>query len=59
MKPRGIFTIQEFTNPNKSVSYRVRGTKPDGSRVRQNFPTEAEALGAKQNLEVEAANSTS
>jgi integrase len=56
MKWRGIFTIQEFKNPNKTTSYRVTGTKLDGVRVRENFPSEAEALAAKQNLEVEAAN---
>lgn len=56
MKLRGIFTIQEFKNPNKSISYRVTGTKLDGSRVRENYGSEAEALAKKQNLEVEAAN---
>ena len=56
MKPRGVFTIQKFKNPNKSVSYRVTGTKLDGTRIRENFQGEDEALAKKQNLEVEAAN---
>lgn len=56
MKPRGIFTIQKFQNPNKTVSFRVTGTTLSGARVRENFQVEAEALARKQNLEVEAAN---
>jgi integrase len=56
MKPRGQFQIAEFKNPNKSTSWRVTGTKPNGERVRENFKTEAEALGRKQELEIEASN---
>jgi integrase len=56
MKLRGVFSIQKFENPNKTVSFRVTGTKPNGERVRANFQNEAEALAQKQNLEVEAAN---
>ena len=47
MKLRGVFTIQSFGNPNKTVSYRVTGTKLNGERVRVNFQTEAEALAQK------------
>src|ERR1041385_441263 len=56
MKPRGIFSVLEFKNPNKSTSYRVTGTKPNGDRVRENFQSEAEALARKQHLEVEVLN---
>jgi integrase len=56
MKPRGQFQITEFENPNKSTSWRVTGTKLAGERVRENFKTEAEALGRKQELEIEASN---
>jgi integrase len=56
MKLRGQFQITEFENPNKSISWRVTGTKPDGERVRENYKTEAEALGRKQALEIEASN---
>lgn len=56
MKPRGIYQISKFDNPNKSTSYRVTGTKFDGTRVRENFKTEVEALARKQQLEVEALN---
>jgi integrase len=56
MKLRGQFQIVEFENPNKSASWRVTGTKPDGERVRENFKTEAEALGRRQELEIEAKN---
>lgn len=55
MKLRGKFTITEYEN-DESQSFRVTGTKADGTRVRQNFKTEAEALGRKQELEIEAAN---
>ena len=56
MKLRGQFQIGEFANPNKSISWRVTGTKPNGERVRENYKTEAEALGRKQALEIEASN---
>jgi len=56
MKPRGLFQITEFENPNKSCSWRVTGTKPDGARIRENFKTREEALGRKQTLETEASN---
>jgi integrase len=56
MKLRGQFRITEFENPNKSISWRVIGTTMDGKMLRQNFKTEAEALGRKQELEIEARN---
>ena len=56
MKLRGIFTLQEFTNPNGSTSWRVTGTKHDGARVRENFKTEGEAKGRRSELEIEAGN---
>lgn len=58
MKLRGIYQITRFSNPRKTKSYRVLGTKPDGTRVRENYKTELEALARKQQLEVEALNFT-
>ncbi|MGJ8724580.1 MAG: tyrosine-type recombinase/integrase [Roseibacillus sp.] len=48
------FTISRFTNGSGSVSWKVAGTMPDGTRVRKNFPTKAEALQQQSDLELEA-----
>jgi integrase len=41
------FRIEEFTNRSGSTSWRLTGTRPDGTRVRQNFANESDALQAK------------
>ena len=56
MKLRGVFNINEFRNPNKTTSWRVTGTKLNGERVRENYKTELQALGRRQELEIEAKN---
>ena len=53
---RDAFKLSHFTNPSGQIVWRVSGTKTDGSRVRQNFKTELEAVGRKQELETEALN---
>ena len=56
MKPRASFRLIRFVNPSGEVCYRVTGTKVDGTRVRQNYKTEIEALSYKQELEIQATN---
>jgi len=46
-KPTERFQLQEFTNPSGNSSWRVSGTRPDGSRVRKNFTRKADALQAQ------------
>lgn len=48
------FKIEEFKNASGSISYRISGTKVDGSRVRQNYLTENEAQQQRLDLEEEA-----
>ncbi len=50
------FKIIEFPNASASTSFRVTGTLPDGTRIRKNFASHAEALGEKQILETKALN---
>jgi len=38
------FRIQEFANRSGTTSWRVCGTRPDGSRFRQNFAVKSEAF---------------
>ena len=45
-----------FKNPSGAIAYRVSGSLPDGKRIRRNFRTMAEALGAKQIQELKAIN---
>lgn len=45
------FKIGEFLNSSGSTSWRVSGTKQDGTRVRQNFSTRAAAVQAMADLE--------
>src|SRR5208282_5881241 len=48
------FKIQPFTNPRTgSVSWRVTGTKRDGTRVRENFTREHDAKCKHIELEAE------
>lgn len=50
------FHIVHFVNPSGETVFRVAGYKPDGTRVRENWPTEEEAVGRKAELDIEAAN---
>ena len=50
------FHIVHFTNPSGETVFRVAGYQPDGTRVRENWPTEEEAVGRKAELDIEAAN---
>ena len=53
---REAFKLSHFTNPSGQIVWRVSGTKKDGTRVRQNFKHESEAIAHKQTLEVEDLN---
>ena len=53
---RERFRLQPFTNPSGETVWRVTGTRPDGTRVRENYPTKAEATGRKGELGIEAEN---
>jgi len=55
-KRRERFHVSEFINPSGDVVFRVAGFRRDGSRVRENHRTEAEARGRQHELEIEAAN---
>lgn len=48
------FRLKRFTNASGTKSWRVVGTKPDGTRVRKNFSNKAEALRTLGDLELEA-----
>ena len=50
------FHVVEFTNPSGETAFRVTGYKSDGSRVRENFKTQEEAVGRRAELDIEAAN---
>ncbi len=45
-----------FRNPSGQIVFRVTGRKFDGSRIRENYREQAEAIGRKQELEIEALN---
>jgi integrase len=47
------FKATPFKNRSGSTSWRVTGTKPDGTRVRQNYPGKLEAIQAVADLESE------
>ncbi len=49
------FRLQEYTNRSGTTSWRVTGTRPDGSRVRENHADKAEALQAQAREERAAA----
>jgi site-specific recombinase XerD len=53
---REAFKLSRFVNPSGQIVWRVSGMKRDGTRVRQNFKREDEAIAQKQALEVEALN---
>lgn len=55
-KGKGVFRIVEFENRAGSNSFRVTGWTMEAVRVRENFPSHAEAVARKQQLETEAAN---
>ena len=46
------FVVSQFTNPSKEVVFRVSGWL-DGSRIRKNFPSRAEADAERQSLEIQ------
>jgi site-specific recombinase XerD len=50
------FHISHFVNPSRETVFRVAGYKPDGTRVRENWQTEEEAIGRKAELDIESAN---
>lgn len=53
---KGIkFKATAFKNRSGSTSWRVTGTKPDGTRVRQNYPGKVQAIQAVADLEEEVA----
>lgn len=49
------FKATPFENRSGSTSWRVIGTKPDGTRVRQNYPGKVQAIQAVADLEEEVA----
>ncbi len=49
------FRLTEFQNRAGSTSWRVTGTKPDGTRIRKNYPGKSAALRELGDLELEAA----
>jgi len=54
MKRNERYGIVDFINPSGIIAYRVTGRKPDGTRVRQNFKSLAEAIQKKAELETDA-----
>jgi integrase len=48
------FRLTEFQNRAGSTSWRVAGTKPDGTRIRKNYPKKSDALRELSDLELEA-----
>ena len=59
-RPKKIhhYKIQEFRNTSGTKSWRVTGTKADGTRVRCNYSDKAEAVQAMADLEAEHAGHT-
>lgn len=56
MKPKGVFSIVEYENATGSTSFRVTGTKIDGTRIRKNFSNRPEAEGELSALNTESLN---
>jgi len=52
MSQASQFIISEFTNPSGEIVFRVTGWL-DGTRIRKNFPTRAEASAERQALEIQ------
>lgn len=59
-RPKKIhhFKIREYLNASGTKSWRVTGTKADGSRVRSNYADKGEAVQAMADLEAEFAGHT-
>jgi len=49
------FRVIPFTNPTGAVVFRVVGTRINGSRVRENFKTEAEQTTAFNGIRMSVA----
>jgi hypothetical protein len=47
------FIISEFTNLSEEIVFRVTGWL-NGTRIRENFPTRAEASAGRQALEIQS-----
>lgn len=56
-RPKKIhhFKLKEFRNASNTLSWRVTGTKADGTRVRSNYADKPEAIQALADLEAEYA----
>jgi integrase len=54
-RPKKIvhFKLAEFTNTSGTKSWRVTGTKQDGTRIRKNYSDKSEALQEQADLEME------
>lgn len=52
MSQASQFIISEFTNPSGEIVFRVTGWL-DGTCIRKNFPTRAEASAERQALEIQ------
>lgn len=52
-KKQEIFRLKPFKNSSGTPSWRIVGTKPDGTRVRKNFSDKIEALQELADLEEE------
>jgi hypothetical protein len=50
-KKQEIFRLKPFKNSSGTTSWRIVGTKPDGTRVRKNFSDKIEALQELADLE--------
>lgn len=50
-KKQEIFRLKQFKNSSGTTSWRIVGTKPDGTRVRKNFADKIEALQELADLE--------
>ena len=59
-RPKKIvnFKATPFENRSGTTSWRVTGTKPDGTRVRQNYPEKLNAIQAVADLESEVEGQT-
>ncbi len=53
MKTKDRFQLKTFSNRGGSDSWRVTGSKRDGTRVRENFPSEQDARCRRIELEAE------
>lgn len=58
-KKQEIFHLKPFKNASGTTSWRITGTKPDGSRVRKNFPDKITALQELADLEADLQSAVS